>query len=710
MFLILAVFVLILWGLLRNIGIISSWLLSTVLRCPLEVGSVGWCRLSDVRLRLPSGLLVHVDVCQIQLFSTLVSKPLLLSLGDVRVEGDTHSLAQASSTAGRKPSNVSIAKRSIVSRVVQMVQYCGLYINRGHLVLLDALPGCMIHVTVDELLVEAFRSRESWQLEVSCRLARGKAMLRRATTGHSLLDVALQFRLSLDVAGGRLINVRFRIEDPTVDLSSGVFAALEKQTSSSESSSPSEEVIPPANGQQTSSFIADLSDLSIETNNCLIKYNGAIAQESRTMILSVRGLSVLKDGGKVQARIAGLTIEDQGQRFSIRTSLLVLSHEIRTAGVNVQISSDSVQTKLSVQDLVWWKIHADECIMSVVGKAMVPSKSVPQRGLPTLFAVELASISCDLVDLDSFQSTLSVQFFSITKTMEVLEIGVDCLCISAPYVNTADATFERHQWGQSVFIGAALVQCRLNEATRGFIIGIDDCKLEWSDKLAEQIKQLSSVMSTNASNNQNTPLVAKTVNIRLNMKRAAVISVVKESSYLALLCDEVEAECDGSRSFAISAQHARIVSAPVHETFVDLLVLRNTSKFVPPVDRGSDAPWRCWNQAKNDARKNMRAAAWDEQRVNRPQLCFETDVLCVTFEVVNPAISNVTCSSGSLVYLVWSPLLHRILYHMGQVIASTFLPSKAGKGSPRKSPRQLQYRLLTNHAIELVLELPRHHR
>ncbi|EPB66367.1 metal cation transporter, ZIP family [Ancylostoma ceylanicum] len=119
------------------------------------------------------------------------------------------------------------------------------------------------------------------------------------------------------------------------------------------------------------------------------------------------------------------------------------------------------------------------------------------------------------------------------------------------------------------------------------------------------IKQLSSVMSTNATNNQNAPLAAKTVNIRLNMKRAAVISVVKESSYLALLCDEVEAECDGSRSFAVSAQHARIVSAPVHEAFVDLLVLRNTSKFVPPVDRG---------------RKNMRAAAWDEQRVNRPQL------------------------------------------------------------------------------------------
>lgn len=50
----------------------------------------------------------------------------------------------------------------------------------------------------------------------------------------------------------------------------------------------------------------------------------------------------------------------------------------------------------------------------------VPSKSVSQQRLPMLFAVELASISCDLVDLDSFQSTLSVQFFSITKVGDIL--------------------------------------------------------------------------------------------------------------------------------------------------------------------------------------------------------------------------------------------------------------------------------------------------
>ncbi|VDO62350.1 unnamed protein product [Heligmosomoides polygyrus] len=109
---------------------------------------------------------------------------------------------------------------SHLTRVLNF-QYCGLYITRGHLVLLDALPGCMIHVTVDELLVETFRSRDGWQLETSCLLARAKAIRRHATMGHSLLDLGLQFRFSLDIASGRLKNVSFRIEDPTVELSSG---------------------------------------------------------------------------------------------------------------------------------------------------------------------------------------------------------------------------------------------------------------------------------------------------------------------------------------------------------------------------------------------------------------------------------------------------------------------------------------------------------
>ncbi|VDM65770.1 unnamed protein product [Strongylus vulgaris] len=452
-------------------------------------------------------------------------------------------------------------------------------------------------------------------------------MLRKVTTGHSLLDVALQFRLSLDVESERLINVRFRVEDPTVDLSSGVFAAFVKQTSPVESSSP-QEVTEESGRQQALPFLANLSDLSVEMNNCLIKYNGALGQESRTMSLSLRGLSLSKNGEKGRARVSGLTVEDQGQRLALRTSLIVLSQEVHQSGINVQVSSDSVQTKLSIEDVVWWKMHAEDHVISLVGRRVGPSKSVPQHSLPIIFAIELASISCDLVDLDSFQSILSMQYLSVIKTAEVLEVGVDCLCISAPNVDITNATFEHHQWNHSVYVGAALVQCNLSDNARGILVGVDDCKIEWSDKLAYQVKQLLEVLAASEPHSEKDDLSKKKINLRLQMKR----------------------------------------------------------------------------------RKYERAAAWDERRKNNPFLCFETNVLCLTVEILSPLITSVTCSSSSPIYIVWSPLLHRIIYHMSQVIMRTFQQPKSGNGSLQKSRKQTQYRVLTNHAIELILELPRHHR
>lgn len=91
--------------------------------------------------------------------SLLFSKPLLLQFGDVRVEADSHifSSSEARVTANANPS---------YARFTHLVQYCGIAINSIQLVLLDAIPGCMLHMSGDELLVETFRSREGLVLFV----------------------------------------------------------------------------------------------------------------------------------------------------------------------------------------------------------------------------------------------------------------------------------------------------------------------------------------------------------------------------------------------------------------------------------------------------------------------------------------------------------------------------------------------------------------
>ncbi|PIO66670.1 hypothetical protein TELCIR_11607, partial [Teladorsagia circumcincta] len=47
---------------------------------------------------------------------------------------------------------------------------------------------------------------------------------------------------------------------------------------------------------------------------------------------------------------------------------------------------------------------------------------------------------------------------------------------------------------------------------------------------------------------------------------------------------------------------------------------------------------------------------------------------------------------------------------MIQVVKSTFTESRAGTVTPRRAPKPTQYRMLTNHPIEFVMELARHHR
>ncbi|KAK6053624.1 hypothetical protein COOONC_08871, partial [Cooperia oncophora] len=651
------------------LGLCLSWFLSVVIRCPLEIGSVGWWRLSDVRIRLPSGLNVYVDVCQLQLFSVLVSKPLLLSLSNVKVEGDARLLAQASPRRNGAPIRRSSSKHSLFSRVTQLIQYCGLYVTRGHLVLFDALPGCIFHVTIDELLVETFRSRDGWQLETSCMMTRAKAIRRPPTPDHSLFDLGLQFRLSIDIAGGRLKTISFHVTDPTVELSSGVFDELDEHVDSfklPENAFENPSGVP--SGKELFS-IEHLSDLCIETNNCLLKYHSISSGESRMLTIALRGLSVTKDSGKTQTRVVGLSIEDQRQRLALRTSLLVLSHEKRAAGVGVQVISDSVQTSLSMQDVAWWKVHVDSVlpvIRKAVGQSTPVAPSTPPR-IPVTFSVEVASIFCDLVDADAFQSTLSVQFLSITKEEHLLEVGVDCLCIAGPSIQLIDATFERHQWGQSVYIGAALVQQNLNEPD--LLVGIDDCKIEWSDKLANQLKKLASVFSSKRASATTVSVTRRTSNIRLQLKRAAIFSLAKETSYLAWLCDELAAESTSSCDLVVSAQKTRLVSGVISDTFVDLPLLYNVKKCVPPLLKEEDGPpWRCWNQSENDARKNRRRTAFGEKIAKEPQLCGETNMLCVSIETLVTSVRNVTISSGTRLYLVWSPLLHRVIYHMIQVV------------------------------------------
>uniref|UniRef100_A0A1I7WTM7 Zf-primase domain-containing protein n=1 Tax=Heterorhabditis bacteriophora TaxID=37862 RepID=A0A1I7WTM7_HETBA len=504
-------------------SVVSSVL--QVFRCPLQVGAVGWWTLSDVRIRLPGGLSVHVDICSLQLFSTLVSKPFLLSLGDVRIEGDPHCFSSASG----KPSNENFSgtrSSSFIGRLTQLIQYCG--------------------------------------------LTQGKALRRRGAAGLLLADFALLFQLSTDVVDFRLKNIGLRVADPTIAVSCGLL------------------------------------------------------------------ISGIKDGNS----------------FLLKIFLDIYAY------------------------------------------------------------------------FTAYKSYIKYIFMS---TMTELELGVDCLCFSAPCTNSIDVSFDRHHWGHSIYIGAALIQYSLHDSNPCIIIGIDDCKVEWSDRLAKQLHQLLRTITTNGGSEQKSYIVERRLSMKAKAKRAAIFVVAKELTYLLWLCDEWAIESVaiprdvvisiGSSRLGVSclililvlfvslkdlcAELIVIQFGTVSGQYIDLEELRKVKKSVVIPDDGNEMPWRCWNQAEKD----------NYQLLINLILCFKygsADVICVSINS-SSTLFDIIVSSNSPVYLCWSPLLHRVLYHMKEVATNIFdLQQVDIPKTP--SAKALQLKIITNKDVELDMELPRYHR
>lgn len=156
---------------------------------------------------------------------------------------------------------------------------------------------------------------------------------------------------------------------------------------------------------------------------------------------------------------------------------------------------------------------------------------------------------------------------------------------------------------------------------------------------------------------------------------------------------------------------------------------------MPIVDTDENLPTRCWSQKAKDAQKAERRKLFEEYRQQKILLvCFmlhifqgfqvaEGHLICVSVDGSSAVTRDLTISSNAPVYFCWSPLIHRIIYHLKCVIqkyVSVFLdPSISSFRSfaihepveqVRIPPKILQLKVLTNHSIEMDLHLPRDHR
>lgn len=123
----------------------------------------------------------------------------MFTAADLRVESELSLIQNASKENKAKTSNKLTPEKQ--ARIMQWIQYVGAKVHTSNIVLLDALPGCLLHITFDNLCLETYLEREGLQLELKCKLIQSKLFLRKKIDAL-LLDVSLAGSASVDVSEG----------------------------------------------------------------------------------------------------------------------------------------------------------------------------------------------------------------------------------------------------------------------------------------------------------------------------------------------------------------------------------------------------------------------------------------------------------------------------------------------------------------------------
>ena len=82
----------------------------------------------------------------------------MFTAADLRVESELSLIQNATKDIKEKPPKSMTPEKQ--ARIMQWLQYVGARVHTSNIVLLDALPGCLLHVTFDNLCLETYLERE----------------------------------------------------------------------------------------------------------------------------------------------------------------------------------------------------------------------------------------------------------------------------------------------------------------------------------------------------------------------------------------------------------------------------------------------------------------------------------------------------------------------------------------------------------------------
>ncbi|PIC54651.1 hypothetical protein B9Z55_003816 [Caenorhabditis nigoni] len=706
---------------LRYIDFILSRIISYFTKCEVRIGGVGFVRLEDVTIRI-AWLSIHIDVISLKRDSAHPTRFGILVLEDVRIEAEKNEVTSSGTSSGTS------SRKIWLQRFTRFAQYCGLVINRVHIVVMNTIPECLLHVTIDELSLETFRSREGWQFETSCSLIQGKLLRRNSRSERSLLaEVSMPFQLSLDIDKDYVDNVALRISTPSFAFTDDFLGIVESCLSREKEKAPSEDVV-----VKEDSFLSKLLSLNIDIRSISLKYTVTSGTESRYITTNIKQIQATR----TSFQILELIIADQLLRSEIRLNWIQYE-QLDTDQERIRRSAiDGISAKVSMHDLHWWKgsVEKQKGILETFrfrrsggSEASFKTEKPPEK---KSIAIEISDLTTEILDFDYQRSQMKLGFLSFEKSSEPLpgdmehqesyELSLELLFFGSIFPDSPDLPqFEMHRWGESVFIGALIIEWKVTDSLTGSLIdvtcGCDDFKFEWSDRLARQIEGILIFGGSGADPNITKNEPEKILAIQVSMNRVAVLvdvsSKTSNKAYAALTASKLEFLTEDVRKERILKIEMIRGATGIRNTkeYLYLADIFESERIKPKEEeeeKPTTSPTRRWSQLERE--KNYREERAQRERGSEYKQFISMDSLEILVDREAPVIDKISIFTPNEVYLAWSPQLHLIAFHAWKSVRKTFqhLP----KPSTRKVPRKKHLILTATDFVEVQIELARNHR
>lgn len=685
---------------------IVSKILTIAAKCPVEVGEISWFELKNVQVNLPQGIILTIDSCTVHRDSHH-TKLCVLRFGDVRIEGEPIIIQRSRVETGQNNAEKTL------KRIGDLAQYCRVVVNRIHVVLLGVVPDSMVHVTINTLSVEMFRSRDGWQLESNCSLLQGKVLQRSAPSGRLLAEVSLPLQISVDVTSGKISKIQLAVADPLISISHGIFEIITRWAEEREAK---EEKEPSSILEKVHSLV----QIKARINNFTFRFAAEVGGESRCINLTIQEWSVDRVGENFQLKLDGFVLADQLKKTLLKTNLLAISiKELKdtssmTSTLSIEGSSDSVHCCVCFQDALWWRGQLQTLELKLPRRSTTStttsSTTSPQKMERILTCrAELAAFTCQLIDFENEQSTMTVNFVCFTKSPEIVELGVDGLSFGAKTSLGKTATFEEHLWGHSLFAGAILIQAGCNLANPCIIVGCDDVKIEWSEKLAKQVTDVLSIVKL-GTGDEKKPM-KRSVELRVTVNRVMVINTAHERSFAAYSAEKIDvASADVATVTSVVCHGITVVVGRIVGKSIDIDLLRSCERrrrenMKRQNSEEPTSPSKHWNhKEKMKGKEEVRLGV---DRGKDILLCAKIVECRLILDRRGSVIDDVRVTTSSDVYLAWSTHLHVTVDHFIKSVKRSLTIEGPKR---RKVPRKIYLTLAASKLVEVEMILARSHR